>query len=173
MKEKILALRGQGFTYNAIQKELGCSKSTISFHCGEGQKEKSRERNRTNIKTIKGKIDKKISRFINVRGKIRDFKRGDKNRKSKTTRSEIDYEAAFVKIFETNKCYLSGRPIDTHDTKNYNLDHVIPTAKGGTNEFDNMGVACRQANIAKADMTIDEFIVLCKDILTNFGYKFF
>ncbi len=33
MKEKILRLRKNGLTYDEIKKELGCSKSTISYHC--------------------------------------------------------------------------------------------------------------------------------------------
>ena len=33
MKEKILELRRKGLSYVEIQKELGCSKSTISFNC--------------------------------------------------------------------------------------------------------------------------------------------
>ncbi len=43
MKEKIIQLREQGKTYNEIKNELGCSKGTISYHCGEGQKEKHRK----------------------------------------------------------------------------------------------------------------------------------
>ena len=33
MKEEIIKLRKEGKSYRDIQKELGCSKSTISFHC--------------------------------------------------------------------------------------------------------------------------------------------
>ena len=44
MKEKILQLRDEGKTYNEIKNILGCSKSTISYHCGKGQKEKTKER---------------------------------------------------------------------------------------------------------------------------------
>jgi predicted transcriptional regulator len=44
MKENILKLRFMGYTYNQIQKELGCSKGTISYHLGEGQKQKTRQR---------------------------------------------------------------------------------------------------------------------------------
>lgn len=33
MKEKILKLRKEGLTYNEIKEKLGCSKSTISYHC--------------------------------------------------------------------------------------------------------------------------------------------
>lgn len=39
MKEQILKLRAAGKSYSEIVSELGCSKSTVSFHCGEGQKE--------------------------------------------------------------------------------------------------------------------------------------
>lgn len=45
MKEKILALRLQGLTYDQIKAELGCSKGTIAYYCGEGQHEKARLRN--------------------------------------------------------------------------------------------------------------------------------
>jgi len=44
MKEKILQLREQGYTYNQIVKELGCAKSTVAYHVGPGQKEKWMER---------------------------------------------------------------------------------------------------------------------------------
>ena len=46
LKEKILKLYSEGKAYNDIVDILGCSKSTISFHCGKGQKEKNRNRNR-------------------------------------------------------------------------------------------------------------------------------
>ena len=36
MKEEILRLRQEGKTYTQIQDILGCSKGTISYHCGEG-----------------------------------------------------------------------------------------------------------------------------------------
>jgi hypothetical protein len=44
MKDEILALRGQGKSYNEIVAILGCAKSTIAYHCGEGQKEKNQAR---------------------------------------------------------------------------------------------------------------------------------
>jgi hypothetical protein len=46
MKEAILALRAKGYSYNQIQEELGCSKGTIAYYCGAGQKEKNLQRNR-------------------------------------------------------------------------------------------------------------------------------
>ena len=44
MKEQILRLRAEGRTYTDIQSILNCSKSTISYHCSNGQKEKLRKR---------------------------------------------------------------------------------------------------------------------------------
>jgi 5-methylcytosine-specific restriction endonuclease McrA len=40
MKEQILKLRLEGKSYSQIKSILGCSKGTIAFHCGKGQKHK-------------------------------------------------------------------------------------------------------------------------------------
>lgn len=50
MKTQILALRAQGLSYNEIVAEVGCSKSTVAYHCGNGQQEKQvvRQRDRRN-----------------------------------------------------------------------------------------------------------------------------
>lgn len=40
MKEEILKLKSQGKSYSQIIKQLGCSKSTVSYHLGNGRKEK-------------------------------------------------------------------------------------------------------------------------------------
>lgn len=53
MKEDIFKLREKGYTYSQIKDELGCSKGTISYHLGPGQKEKTKERStrsRTKLK---------------------------------------------------------------------------------------------------------------------------
>jgi hypothetical protein len=56
MKENILKLRSMGYTYNQIQKELGCSKGTISYHLGEGQKEKTKQRSQKRREEIRNII---------------------------------------------------------------------------------------------------------------------
>tara|TARA_R110000744_G_scaffold190390_2_gene309534 strand:+ start:201 stop:953 length:753 start_codon:yes stop_codon:yes gene_type:complete len=43
---KIKTLRKKGLSYNEIKKKLKCSKGTISYHLGRGQKKKSYERTR-------------------------------------------------------------------------------------------------------------------------------
>ena len=67
-------------------------------------------------------------------------------------------------------CYLTGRSIDI-ETDDYHLDHIIPVAKGGTNELSNMGITIPQANKMKCDLTTDELLSLCKEILIHHNYK--
>ena len=39
--EQIIKLANKGMSYRQIEKQLGCSKSTIAYHLGKGQKEKA------------------------------------------------------------------------------------------------------------------------------------
>lgn len=53
LSESILRLKAEGKTYRQIQDELGCSKSTISYHLGAGQKEKNLQRKRDRRSSIR------------------------------------------------------------------------------------------------------------------------
>lgn len=71
MKKEILKLRSLGYTYNEIVKELGCAKSTVSYHCGDRQSEKHLERVRKRRKDRDcpycGKhVSRPDSKFCNV-----------------------------------------------------------------------------------------------------------
>lgn len=187
MKWKILELRAQGKTYKEICEELGCSKSTVAYYCGEGQKEKTldRQRVRRNNKII-NRIDKfKARKPSNGKYLLRDSWTTTKHSLQKriryfqartTDRKIFDFTnveftyADFVNVYgDTTKCYLTGRDIDLNQPESYRLDHVQPVAKGGDNSLDNLGIVCPQANAAKSDMTIEEFVQLCIDTLLNFG----
>lgn len=69
----------------------------------------------------------------------------------------------------TTKCYLTGQTIDILKD-DYNLDHIVPVSRGGTNDLKNMGITTPDANRSKSDLTLDEYLVLCKKVLENFGY---
>jgi hypothetical protein len=66
-------------------------------------------------------------------------------------------------------CYLTGTPIDL-EKDDYCFDHIIPVSKGGTNDLTNLGVTIPAANYAKNNLTVDEFINLCKLVLEHHGY---
>lgn len=173
MKEKIISLRNEGKTYDEIKNILNCSKSTISYHCGEGQKEKSKIRQRGNRKKTTGIIKGKIDAY--VRSKVRSFKNrnglyGKSKIINRITSSIFSYSTAYDKIFNAKNCYLSGRKINLENSKSFHLDHITPLAKGGKNTLKNMGIARREANQAKGDLTIEEFIELCIDVCEYNGY---
>ena len=44
LKQKIIDLRAKGLSYREIQKKLNCSKGTIAYHLGDGQKQKYAKR---------------------------------------------------------------------------------------------------------------------------------
>ena len=69
------------------------------------------------------------------------------------------------KIGDKPKCYLTGREINLDNSRSYQLDHIIPRSKGGDNSIENCGIACREANQAKNDMSYDDFVQLCREVV--------
>jgi CRISPR/Cas system Type II protein with McrA/HNH and RuvC-like nuclease domain len=160
IKDQIFELKNKGYSYQQIQKTLNCSKSTVSYYLGEGQKQKAVERVKKQRKL--NPWLHKTERFLKeYRGtKLSYNRRGDFNRKKL-----LDY------LSTIDKCYLTGRPIDIKNFNTYEFDHIIPRKLGGECTFENLGIARPEANRAKSDLTLEEFILLCKDVLVNFGYK--
>lgn len=171
VKEDILRLRAEGKTYRQIQEILKCSRSTISYHCGntEGHMARCRERTRKSREKSKTKALHKVHEFISKDPyRIKNYRRTRVDGQITSSFSNI---TAVDVILKTEFCYLSGRPIDLANSASYHLDHKIPVSRGGKSTLSNMGVACAEVNKAKNNLTVDEFIQLCKDVLINFGYK--
>ena len=184
--EDIISLRLTGLSYQQIADKLNISKSTVSYHCNNNTKNKTRIRHdRNKSKAIwKYKLSDAVSEFRTRKlGKGKPEYSKDWNKKLRTAVSRfrkslntmpnknytykdvIDY---FGGIIVT--CELTGRTIDlTKD--DYNIDHIIPVSRGGTNELDNMAFCIPEANAAKNNLTNDEFVALCKEVCEHFGYK--
>ena len=70
-----------------------------------------------------------------------------------------------IKKYGTLTCYLCEKPIK------FGLDHLehkTPLSRGGTNDYENLAVACRSCNCSKQDKTEKEYRndvlkTLCKD----------
>lgn len=181
-KEQILELRGQGLSYNEIQKRLNCSKSLIAYYCNDTAKDKHKL-NQQKRRSKQHSFQRKIERFnyetkhtrLNKKpihhnqkvlyDKVLSFnKRGDKN-------TMITLQEVQDKFGEHTICYLTGEPIDVTKPRTYHFDHKVPVSKNGDNSIDNLGICTKEVNMAKRDLTPDEFIALCKKVLIHNGYK--
>jgi orotate phosphoribosyltransferase-like protein len=63
--QKIVNLRKQGLSYSEISKKLNCNKSTISYHCSQSSRDKSKERCAKHrfVYPWKHKFSDKVSNF--------------------------------------------------------------------------------------------------------------
>ena len=129
MKEEILKLRNEGKTYSQISKILNCSKGTISYYCGQGQKEKTdnrRTKRRENIllnkvdrfkhrkQDIKELLLKESKTSKDVNESVRKFQKRD-NLSDGNLNKEIEitfsWSDVLNKFGEDTQCYLSGEKI--------------------------------------------------------------
>jgi len=180
-KDDILRLRAEGKSYRTIAKELGCAKSTVAYHCSEGEKEKSLARKKRDpYLGLRRKID---SWKRSVPGERKEFQQSPKSHewkvrekvrrfqmKSKTDTAPIlEWTAADLqeKIKNVQSCYLTGRPVDINNYTTFQLDHIEPRSAGGDNSLDNLGVTTPQANYAKGALPLEDFLALCIDVVVH------
>jgi len=180
-KEDIIRLHREGNSYSEIQKVLGCSKSTISYHCGDGSEKKRTKKivkERSAIvrkisafrsRTSKEEFDKQLNKKISI--KTKTFRRASKGSKThglvNNIKKDYSYKDVLDKIGKNPQCYLTGEPIDLSDSSSYQLDHIVPTSKGGTNDLSNLAICTKQANIAKSNLSLEELKELCEKILKH------
>ena len=184
MKEKILELRQLGWSYKKIAAEVGCAKSTVAYHLSDQVKKLAKLR--TQKRRSKHPYIKKLENFFykdhspspkkrtacNTRSLIKDkIKRFHNGQNDMThNKSTFSVDDVLEKFGENPKCYLTGKDIDISQPRSYQFDHKIPRSRGGDNSLDNLGIASSKANRSKSDMTPDEYINLCKQVLEHAGY---
>lgn len=189
LKDEILRLRNEGFSYKKIVAELGCSLGTVAYHLGEGQRAKTNRRNNSHRKN--NPLAVKLNKFkdavkyykppvptghddsrVAYKRKRVDFGKILNGRKKAGSRQRVTFSnEQMLKHFGDNPtCYLTGRPIDLNKSETYSYDHILPVSKGGGAELENLGLASADANYAKHDLTVEQFLSLCQEVLVHHGY---
>lgn len=186
LAEEILRLKAQGFSYNQIRDRLGCSKGTISYHCGAGQKGKVLDRTkkrrlcplRTKMESFKyGKKKETQDPFVEVfrpkkhclRDKLIHFARIGTKANRTGYRFMFKLRDLVKKIGEDPRCYWTGRKIDLNSRRSYHLDHLVPKSRGGDNSLDNCVLACREANQGKGDGMEGEYVQTSCEVAVHRG----
>jgi len=186
LRDKILNLKSDNKTYNQICKILHCSKGTVCYYLGKDQKEKTNLRNKRYRKNS-DPINLKLNAFLSRKTKIINNKKSKssidrsiyfkmktffRNKKTRIhMKPMFSLEDLKNKIGENPICYLTGKKIDLSKSRTYHFDHIIPVSRGGDNSLNNLGICTREANQAKCDRTLDEFIQLCMEVINHHNKK--
>lgn len=178
--QQILLLSKEGLSYQEIALKLSCAKSTVCYYINPTQKNKSRLRTQKRRKkhpfiskrehflgskktkyknyktqnTVRKKLQLKIETFFQ-----------DRKNNMKYQKPDFTLEEVIDKFGENPKCYLTGKLIDIYKPHTYHFDHIKPVSRGGDNSLDNLGICIKEANMAKSNLTVEEFIELCQTIL--------
>lgn len=181
LKEQILILRSDNKSYNEIAKILRCSKSIVGYYCNDITNSKQRKSTSLWRNTLKGRIKSRLCTFCarishggrrisnrTWRKRLRRYIEHFQNRGMKSL-NKIKTLDIINKFGTKTKCYLTGTPIDL-EKDNYCFDHIVPVSKGGTNDLSNLGITIPIANYSKSDLTVEEYLELCKKVLEHYGY---
>lgn len=182
--KQIIELRKQGLSYENIAKQVGCCKSTVSYHCKSQTRVKTSEKRERQRKEEPWKFyfSRRVSAFRTRKKRSTASYTMCKNwrkkfsgavlrfRKRNDMIENYDYLEALEHVGGVNThCYLTGLPINIKKD-DYQLDHILPVSKGGTNELSNMAIATIEANQMKGGLTNEELFYWCQKILEHNGY---
>jgi 5-methylcytosine-specific restriction endonuclease McrA len=74
--------------------------------------------------------------------------------KSCSAKKKRDARARLRQSINACECYYCGVRLDP---SNHTVDHIIPRAKGGTDDPSNVVGCCRSCNFSKKDMSVEEW----------------
>ena len=103
-----------------------------------------------------GTYGKALEMFINyVKGEISDDTSEFETSTSANPRS-INYRTRF-KIMQRDgfKCRICGKSPATDNNCKLHIDHIVPCAKGGSANLDNLQTLCSECNYGKSDLDMN------------------
>jgi len=177
MIEKMKKLKLEGKSYSEIARLLNVHHSTVIYHCDPKRKDQKIKQARIRRSKQHPFIIKRIS-FLNEENKdikrtlylkLRHWHRDCQIKGQTKMNFDFTLDQLIEKIGPNPVCYLTGEPIDIYKTTSYQFDHKIPVSRGGNNSLDNLEICTAQVNMAKRNLTPDEFYELCSKVF-NF-YK--
>lgn len=68
---------------------------------------------------------------------------------------------------QRGRCALTGRRLD----RSAQLDHIVARARGGSDSKSNLRWLCRDANLARRELSDEEFVRLCEDVMAWIGKR--
>lgn len=161
LRDQIIELKSQGLSVKSIAEKLGCTKTNIYYHITPGERERVLVFQRIQRKRNHVILEKRMrQRYENV---IKRF------RGRKEEPNTVCSYAEFLKLSKSKVCNISGRPVDIL-SPDCHVDHLIPVSKGGNHSIDNLQLVCKEANMAKYDLSMEELLLLCTDILCHNGF---
>lgn len=69
---------------------------------------------------------------------------------------------------QNGRCGLTGLAMDIQEA---DIDHIVPLCRGGSSDISNLRWVRRVANAAKDGLLDEEFIALCRDVVSHLGAK--
>ncbi len=172
-REKIVACKGTHpeWGYKNIADHVGVSKDVVTYYLSSTRQQRIKATTRR--RRLHLPLERKVENFI-AKKKLREKTDGFQRRtEGKTAQRKIafTYHDVMAKLGQNPKCYLTGSPIDWTKPKTFVFDHILPSSRGGTNALDNLDLLRADVNKMKADLTPEEFIGVCKEVVIHAGYE--
>lgn len=126
---------------------------------------KNKESHRAAIKRWREKNKDHARAVESERARRRFFHTRAKNCVWRTKEGNVaEIRDAIFWIWKRQKglCAMTGKRLD----RSAELDHIIPVSKGGKNHPSNLQWLCPEVNQCKNDMTAEEFVAVCKAVLS-------
>ena len=184
LNKQIIALREKGLSYNQIAKKLNCAKSTVSYALSPKTRRLAKEK-QARLPRHEKLLRHRIYAFKNtthtttqppwyISQTPRQISKAITNKSYTFQRTmTFNYKDVYAKYGDHFPCALTGRPIDFNKPHTYEYDHILPTSRGGDNTLSNMQIVCPEVNRAKQNLTDDEFLELCKEVVIHHGHKIY